>query len=215
MKKFFTLICALLLCQCVVVAQNYLHISSGDSTKMVRIAELDSVTVRDAGYYDPQYLCDGTYSDIFFEIEQSVAVYFWGNQYIAKEALIGKDLVIDCDPVTGQCVVKEQSSGYSHPTYGIIRVYGEGYYDSSARMFSLTLNYIVDAGTFGDYPATLQLGAATRAAALSRETAVQPIQPKQLKQPYSTLRRDANPVVKEEQSGVMLLKPVGTREIEQ
>lgn len=42
---------ALLLWQSVAVAQNYLHIWTGDSTKMVRMAELDSVTVRDAEFY--------------------------------------------------------------------------------------------------------------------------------------------------------------------
>lgn len=51
MKKLFTLIGALLLWQSVAVAQNYLHITTGDSVKKVRFAELDSVTVRDAEFY--------------------------------------------------------------------------------------------------------------------------------------------------------------------
>ena len=51
MKKLLSLIGALLLWQSVAVAQNYLHITSGDSTKIVRMAELDSVTVRDAEFY--------------------------------------------------------------------------------------------------------------------------------------------------------------------
>ena len=46
-----TLTCALLLWQTVAVAQNYLHITSGDSTKIVRMAELDSVTIRDKSFY--------------------------------------------------------------------------------------------------------------------------------------------------------------------
>ena len=45
MKKLFTLIGALLLWQAMAVAQNYLHISSGESTEVVPMAELDSVTV--------------------------------------------------------------------------------------------------------------------------------------------------------------------------
>ena len=51
MKKLFTLIGALLLWQSVAVAQNELHIWTGDTTKIVRLAELDSVTVRDAEFY--------------------------------------------------------------------------------------------------------------------------------------------------------------------
>lgn len=51
MKKLFTLIGALLLWQSVAVAQNELHIWTGDTTKIVRMAQLDSVTVRDAEFY--------------------------------------------------------------------------------------------------------------------------------------------------------------------
>lgn len=55
MKKLLSLIGALLLWQSVAVAQNYLHITSGDSTKIVRMAELDSVTVRDKDFYKPSF----------------------------------------------------------------------------------------------------------------------------------------------------------------
>lgn len=51
MKKLFTLIGALLLWQSMAVAQNELHIWTGDTTKIVRMAELDSATVRDAEFY--------------------------------------------------------------------------------------------------------------------------------------------------------------------
>lgn len=51
MRKLFTLIGALLLWHTVAVAQNYLHIWTGDTTKIVRMAQLDSVTVRDAEFY--------------------------------------------------------------------------------------------------------------------------------------------------------------------
>ena len=51
MRKLFTLIGALLLWHTAAVAQNYLHIWTGDTTKIVRMAELDSVTVRDAEFY--------------------------------------------------------------------------------------------------------------------------------------------------------------------
>ncbi len=52
MKKLFTLIGALLLWHTAAVAQNYLHIWTGDTTKIVRMAQLDSVTVRDAEFYE-------------------------------------------------------------------------------------------------------------------------------------------------------------------
>lgn len=184
MKKLFSLIGALLLWQSMAVAQNFLHITSGDSTKIVRMAELDSVTVRDAEFYTPKYLCEGTYSDFFFTgTPQTVSVYVYGSQYIAKGALVGNDLTIDCNPTTGACVVKEQYSGYNHPTYGIIRVYGSGIYDASAQLFTLELNYIVDAGTFGSYIETLQLGHSTRTAAPARKArTVEPVVPKAAKQ---------------------------------
>lgn len=55
MKKLLSLIGVLLLWQSVAVAQNYLHITSGNSTKVVRMVELDSVTVRDAEFYKPDF----------------------------------------------------------------------------------------------------------------------------------------------------------------
>jgi hypothetical protein len=55
MKKLFTLIGVLLLWQSVAVAQNYLHIWTGDSTKIVPVAALDSVTFRDAKFYDADF----------------------------------------------------------------------------------------------------------------------------------------------------------------
>lgn len=51
MRKLFTLIGALLLWHTAAVAQNYLHIWTGDTTKIVRLAELDSVTIRDRVFY--------------------------------------------------------------------------------------------------------------------------------------------------------------------
>lgn len=51
MRKLFTLIGALLLWHTAAVAQNYLHIWTGDTTKIVRMVQLDSVTVRDAEFY--------------------------------------------------------------------------------------------------------------------------------------------------------------------
>lgn len=51
MRKIFTLMGALLLWHTVAVAQNYLHIFTGDTTQIVRLAELDSVTIRDANFY--------------------------------------------------------------------------------------------------------------------------------------------------------------------
>lgn len=180
MKKLFTLMGALLLWQSVAVAQNYLHIWTGDSTKIVPMAELDSVTVRDAEFYAPKYLCEGTYSDAFFTgTPQTVSVYVFGSQYIAKGALYGNDLTIDCDPLTGACTVKEQYTGYNHPNYGVIRALGQGTYDASAQLFTLGLEYIVDAGSFGYYTETLQLEVSTRAAAPACKA--NPVEPAQLK----------------------------------
>lgn len=59
MKKLFTLMSALLLWQTMAVAQNYLHISSGDSVKKVQFAELDSVTVRNADFYKLSFTTEG------------------------------------------------------------------------------------------------------------------------------------------------------------
>lgn len=80
MKKFLSLIGALLLWQTMAVAQNYLHIWSGDSTKIVRMAELDSVTVRDASFYKFMNLDGSNYSatlvDLFdrtFEMNVTLA----------------------------------------------------------------------------------------------------------------------------------------------
>lgn len=51
MKKLFTLLSALLLWQTMAVAQNFLHITQGDAVVAVPIAQLDSVTLRDANFY--------------------------------------------------------------------------------------------------------------------------------------------------------------------
>ena len=59
MKKILILLGAFLLWQSVAVAQNVLHIWTGDSTKVVRMAELDSVTVRDAEFYKQAFTPEG------------------------------------------------------------------------------------------------------------------------------------------------------------
>lgn len=59
MKKLLSLIGVLLLWQSVAVAQNVLHIWTGDSTRVVRMAELDSVTVRDAEFYKQAFTPEG------------------------------------------------------------------------------------------------------------------------------------------------------------
>lgn len=181
MKKLFTLMGALLLWQTVAMAQNFLHIWTGDSTKIVPMAQLDSVTVRDVEFYSPKYLCEGTYSDSFFTgTPQTVSVYVFGDQYIAKGALYGNDLTIGCDPLTGACTVKEQYSGYNHPDYGVIRAHGQGSYDASAQLFTLKLEYIVNAGSFGTYTETLQLEGGTRAPAYIHKGGAKPTQSKLL-----------------------------------
>ena len=59
MKKLFTLLGALLLGQAMAVAQNYLHISQGDSAIAVPIAQLDSATVRQTEFYDLSFTPSG------------------------------------------------------------------------------------------------------------------------------------------------------------
>ena len=75
MKKLFALFGALLLWQSVAVAQNVLHIWTGDSTRVVRMAELDSVTVRDTKFYGAawEYVAMGTYqfTQVFGNISTS------------------------------------------------------------------------------------------------------------------------------------------------
>ena len=164
MKKLFTLLGALLLWQTMAVAQSYLHISQGDSAIAVPIAQLDSVTVRDAEYYTPVYYCDASFYDPFFnESWLDVAVYSNGYTYIVKEALVGKDLTFTYDLYSGVCTVSEQETGYEHPSYGIIRVRGNGIYNSSEDSFYFDLEYIVDAGSYGTYLVTLQLNRAMTA----------------------------------------------------
>ena len=59
--------------------------------------------------------------------------------------------------------VEEQKTQYNHPSYGIIRVRGNGIYNSSEDSFYFDLVYIVDAGSFGTYRVTLQLNRAMTA----------------------------------------------------
>ena len=54
MKRLLTLFCLMQLCYVMATAQNYLHILQADSVVAVPIAKLDSVTVRDAAFYDKQ-----------------------------------------------------------------------------------------------------------------------------------------------------------------
>lgn len=96
MKKLFTLISALLLWQATVVAQNYLHITSGDSTKMVRMSDLDSVTVRPKDFYRMSiHTLNGTrYTN--------TVVDFWGSTFTFDVTLVtnadGTVLIQNLDP---------------------------------------------------------------------------------------------------------------------
>lgn len=138
MKKLFTLMGALLLWQSVAVAQNYLHISSGDSTKVVRMAELDSVTVRDAEFYklDLNYVNGlrfvGTVADYWgssytFDVTlaqgegttvyiQNLDPYFAQNGFVATNGhniLIGELVVADDEKSATITCQLGQAIGYS------------------------------------------------------------------------------------------------------
>lgn len=160
MKKLFALLGAILLWQTMAVAQNYLHITSGGETKMVRIAELDSVTLRAVDFYDPKYLCEGVFTTTFFGESFEAPVYMQciterQHRYIVDGPLY---YVIDLDPLTGKCNVPLNNVRYEHPTYGEMRAHGYGVYDSEKREFRLEVEYTVDAGTFGSFVEILQLG---------------------------------------------------------
>ena len=210
MKKFFTLLGAFLLWQSVAVAQNYLHIWAGDSTKKVRIAELDSVTVRDKMFYgyDWEYVAMGTYE--FTRLFGNIATMPVYKQQLENSGTLWKfkleswlyenyPLVIDYNASTGRCHVQPQPTGYVHDTYGMIMVAdGSTYtgneddyvstYNVETGTFELFMVYYVNEGTFGYGYEYLQLdmqeGAATRAQEL--RSASPNIQGKR---PVQTLRR--------------------------
>lgn len=164
MRKLFTFVCVLLLWQSIAVAQNFLHISKGDTTLVVPMAELDSVTIRSESFYAPRYLCDGVYQYSFFSAPlDTVPIYVSKNSVIAKGVFYGKDLVINVDFSNGSCSVPQQQTGYTHSDYGIVSVYGIGTFDFLSGLFELQLTYIVDAGSWGTFFETLQLDMGTYA----------------------------------------------------
>ena len=170
MKRLFTLISALLLCQLMVVAQNFLHVYSGD-TRLAEVptAELDSVTVRDTEFYNEGwvYVGKGTYEFTqAFTGTSSSTVYKrqvsegkW--QYKFENWLVQDfDLIIDYDASTGRCHVQPQATGYNHDSYGMIMAAdgatytGEeenypSYFVENNNTFEIFMVYYVDAGTFG------------------------------------------------------------------
>lgn len=188
MKRLFTLISALLLCQFMVVAQNFLHIYSGD-TRLAEVptAELDSVTVRDTEFYNGGwvYVGKGTYEFTkVFTGTSSSTVYKrqvsegkW--QYKFENWLVQDfDLIIDYDASTGRCHVQPQATGYNHDSYGMIMAadcatytgnedaYASTFNEESG-LFELCMVYYVDAGTFGNGYEHLQLHMQSQA--LARE----------------------------------------------
>ncbi|MBO5679956.1 MAG: hypothetical protein J6S11_08360 [Bacteroidaceae bacterium] len=88
MKKLFTLLGALLLGQAMAVAQNYLHISQGDSAIAVPIAQLDSATVRDAGFYNLLFTPEGL--DGLHYVGQEMS-YFGDGPYTFNVTLVKGD----------------------------------------------------------------------------------------------------------------------------
>ena len=172
MKKLFTLFGALLLWQTMAVAQNYLHIMLEDSTQMeVSISELDSVTVRDAKFYDEgwEYVAMGTYAFTkVWEATSTSPVYvrqmeedhLW--QFKFESWLYdGYPLIIDYNDSTGRCHVQPQPTGYVHGTYGMIMATDgatytgneedyPSYFVEDYNTFELFMVYYVEEGTFGN-----------------------------------------------------------------
>ena len=164
MKKLFTLLGALLLWQTMAVAQSYLHISQGDSISAIPIAQLDSVTVRQTEFYEPVYLCQGVFNESFFYNDSfEVSVYTLGDKLIVKDAGLYEGFTFTNNISSEVFAVEEQKTQYNHSDYGIIRVRGNGIYNSAEDSFYFELQYIVDAGSFGTYPITLQLNRAMTA----------------------------------------------------
>lgn len=159
MKKLFTFLGALLLWQAMAVAQNHLYVYHGDTcVTKVPIANLDSATVRQTEFYEPLYLCQGVFNESFFYSGAfEVSVYALGDKLIVKDADVYEGFTFTYNSSGENFIVKEQETNYYHPEYGMIRVLGQGVYNSDEDIFYFELQYIVDAGTFGTYPVTLQL----------------------------------------------------------
>jgi hypothetical protein len=184
MNKFFTLLSAMLLWQSVVVAQNVLRITSNDTTRVVRLADLDSVTIR-AKYFYGEPVGVGTYEfSIITTAVRTTSVYksrvgngtsLW--QYKLDDWLfVGKSLTIDYNTSTGRCYVQPQPTGYTYGQYGMVMVCDGATYtgdesnvstfDEETGVFKLYMVYYVDAGTLGYGYEYLRLGEQNAAPAL-------------------------------------------------
>lgn len=210
MKKLFTLLGALLLGQAMAVAQNYLHISQGDSAIAVPIAQLDSVTVRQTEFYEPLYLCQGVFYDSFFYNNSfEVSVYTLGDKLIVKDADVYEGFTFTNNRSSEIFVVEEQKTSYNHSAYGIIRVLGNGTYSPSDDSFYFDLQYIVDAGSFGTYPVVLQLNRSIAAPVRDRNGEGVPKATSELK---ATLQAKG---LQDDKATHMQLQPMNSREITQ
>ena len=173
MKKLFTFLGAMLLWQTMAVAQNFLHVYEGEDVTVVRFADLDSVTVRDAAFYEQgedtsewETMPTGAY-EFTILMSGAVAVDVCRRQVSEGEwqyklvdwFVEGYDLIIDYQPSTGACRVVPQETGYIHPTYGMIWVQDAAtysgnpdyvsFFDEETNMFNLYLVYFCNAGRFG------------------------------------------------------------------
>lgn len=242
MKRLFTLISALLLCQFMVVAQNFLHIYSGD-TRLAEVptAELDSVTVRDTEFYNGGwvYVGKGTYefTEVFTGTSSStvykrqVSEGKW--QYKFENWLVQDfDLIIDYDASTGRCHVQPQATGYIHDSYGMIMV-ADGatytgneenypsYFVENYNTFEIFMVYYVDAGNFGYGYEYLLLEETSAAPARERKLDVTIEMNTLHKGPVQSIRKAASrrsatqpaTLKQEGQVSNKQLQPMSTREI--
>lgn len=211
MKKLFALIGALLLWQTVAVAQNCLHISSGDSVRIVPLAQLDSVTVRDVEFYKldlskvdglrfggtvVDYWESAVYTfDVTLAQGEGTTVYirnldpfFTQNGFTAESGanILTGELVVaeDGNSATITCQL-DQAIGYSDAVF-------TNPFGGETISFTLTAETLIcetgygvggSAGWYSAfYPFTLNAVGGTRAAAPARKAkAMEPSRPKGVK----------------------------------
>lgn len=226
---------ALLLWQSVAVAQNYLHIWTGDSTKMVRMAELDSVTVRDAEFYMLDFsnvdglrfsgnvadywqsavytfdvsLAQGEGSTVYI---RNLDPFFAQNGYTAENGaniLVGELVVAEDGNSASITCQLDQSIGYSDAVF--TNPFGGATIEFTLTEETLTCEtgygVVASRGWYSAFnPFTLNSGSGTRAAVPARKAnAIEPKPLKSVKQ-LKSMAAPQETVTKEE--GVKAQQPM-------
>lgn len=243
MKKLLTLMGALLLWQSVAVAQNYLYISLDDSTKMVRMAELDSVTVRDvefykldlskvdglrfgatvAEYFEREFTFDvtlalGEGSTVYI---QNLDPFFAQNGYTADNGanILTGELVVAEDGSSASITCQlDQAIGYSDAVF-------TNPFGGETISFTLTAETLTcetgygvgsSAGWYTAFrPFTLNAVRGTRAGAPARKETVpsKSLQLKRIELPSAITSVSPRRTTQKGNANTMQLQPMNTREI--